>query len=565
VKRLRRGIQRIDGPPPPTGTARCREPGIADVPPPLYRPLIADPVPVAAPPFCDHRAVIDPPLYARIAHHYREAIASGALAPGSAMPSVRSLVRLHRISVSTALQACRRLEEEGLLEARPRAGYFVRPSRAVRPAGGLAIAASARRDVVPDDACYRGIHDRVSRYVALGDRHPVTVDFGATYATPDAYPGADLRRAAARALRDDPDLMVRPIPPKGAPALRAALARRALDAGVTLSPDEIIVTQGCTEALNVALRAVTSPGDAVAVESPAYFGLLQVIESLGLRAVEIPTDPATGFAVAALEFALTGGWPPAPASNDTTGDDDARPAAPAPAIRAVVVVPHLQNPMGSVMPEAEQQRLVRLCAAHDVALIEDDTYAALVEGDRPAASIRRWDATGVVIHCASLRKTIAPGMRLGWMTGGRWQARIEMLKYVQSRANEALSQQAMGVFLASSACDRHLARLRRRLRRQREQTAAALSRHFPTGTRVHVPEGGMMLWVELPPGHDAGPLFEAALAEGIRFVPGSLFSNTGRFARFMRISCGRAFDDEVDAALQRLGALAATIARRVGG
>jgi DNA-binding transcriptional MocR family regulator len=509
----------------------------------------------------------EPHLYDRIARHYRDAIASGALAPGAAMPSVRALVRLHRISVSTALQACRRLEDEGLLEARPRAGYFVRTERTRAGLDAAALAREARRGE-PDAATYRGIHDRVSRYVALSERHPAAVDFGATYATPDAYPGTALRQAAARALRDDPDLMVRPIPMKGDAGLRAALARRALDAGITLAPDEIIVTQGCTEALNIALRAVTSPGDLVAVESPTYFGLLQVIESLGLRAVEIPGDARTGFAVAALEFALSGGWPvPAEPVARSAGAGagtgtgtgaaagDVGNVRPAPAIHAVVVSPTLSNPTGSAMPEAEQRRLVALCAAHGVALIEDDTYAALAEGDGPPSSLKRWDTGEGVIHCASLRKTLAPGMRLGWLTGGRWQARIEMLKYVQSRANEALSQQAMAVFLASGACDRHLARLRRTLHRQRTQTAAAIERHFPTGTRVTRPAGGMMVWVELPGAADTWALFERALEAGIRIAPGSLFTNSARYDAFMRISCGRPFDDEVDGALRRLAAM----------
>lgn len=482
--------------------------------------------------------MIDAPLYARLAHHYRDAIASGALPPGAAMPSVRALVRLHRVSVATALQACRRLEDEGLLEARPRAGYFVRAPQppAATTKGKPAPASRARRE--PDPAAWRGIHDRVSRYVALSERHPATVDFGATYAAPSLYPARELGRAAARALREDPELLARPTPHAGVPALRAALARRALDAGLSVSPDEIIVTQGCSEALHVALRAVTSPGDAVAVESPCYFGLLQVIESLGLQAVEIPTDPRTGFSVPALEFAL-------------------RQAPPGPAIRAVVVVPHLSNPTGAVMPEAEQQRLVALCAARGVPLIEDDTYAALVEteGGRPVPPLKRWDTQGGVIHCASLRKTMAPGMRLGWLTGGRWHARIEMLKYVQSRSHEALSQHAMAAFLASSACDRHLARLRRALRRQRQQTAEAIARHFPAGTTVHVPEGGMMLWVGLPEGASADPLFDAGLAQGLRIAPGSLFTNSDRCDGFLRVSCGRPFDAEVDDAIGRLAAL----------
>ncbi|MES1163844.1 MAG: PLP-dependent aminotransferase family protein, partial [Rhizobacter sp.] len=266
------------------------------------------------------------------ARHYRGAIQSGALAPGDAMPSVRALTRLHQVSLSTALQACRRLEDEGLLEARPRSGYFVLKPR--RPAIAPVDEPDLRRAL--DAAQYVGIHDRVSHFVAMSERHPVRVDFAATYAAPEAYPGADLQRAAIRALRRDPGLLVRPVAPNGEAVLRAAIARRALDAGMRLPPDEIVVTHGCIEALNVALRAIAQPGDTIAVESPTYYGLLQVLESLGLRALEIPTSPSTGLSVDALALAL---------------QTRAR-------IKAVVVVPNLQNPLASVMPDAAKASLV---------------------------------------------------------------------------------------------------------------------------------------------------------------------------------------------------------------
>jgi DNA-binding transcriptional MocR family regulator len=477
------------------------------------------------------------PLYQRIARHYRGAIQAGTLSPGEALPSVRALTRLHQVSLTTALQACRSLEDEGLVEARPRAGYFVRrPRRA-------AIAPPVEpdpRDAL-DAAQYVGIHDRVSQFVALteayAERHPVVADFAATYAAPPSYPGAELKQAAMRALRRDPELLARPAPAAGEPALRAALARRALSAGMRLAPDEIVVTHGCIEALNVALRAVTQRGDTVAVESPSYFGLLQVLESLGLRALEIPTSPSTGLSVDALAFAL-----------QNTHD-----------LKAVVVVPNLQNPLSSVMPDAEKARLVALCAQHGVALIEDDTYAALHDGETPLSALKAYDETGNVIHCASLRKTLAPGMRLGWIGGGVRHARVQMLRYAQSRANEALSQLAMAEFLASGACDRHLARLRRLLRHQREQVAEAIAAHFPPGTRLGMPAGGMLLWVELPEPCDAQRVCEAALAQGIRVVPGSLFSNSRRFDHHLRISCGAPFTREAEQALRRLAEIVATV------
>jgi len=474
---------------------------------------------------------MDPhPLYQRIARHYRGAIRAGTLPPGTAMPSVRALTRLHRVSVSTALQACRHLEDEGLLEARPRSGYFVRqPQRTRIPPVAEPDAAQAL-----DPAQYVGVHDRVSRFVALSEAHPAAADFASTYAAPDAYPAADLRNAAQRALRHDPLLLVNPISSQGAPSLRAVIARRALDAGMNIAPEEIIVTHGCTEALNVALRAVAQPGDTIAVESPSYYGLLQVLESLGLRALEIPASPKTGLSVDALAFALQ-----------------------THAIKAVVAVPDYQNPLSSVMPDAEKARLVSLCEQHGVPLIEDDTYRALGRDDVPLRALKSWDESGNVIHCASLRKTIAPGLRLGWVSGGRWQARIRMLRYAQSRANEALPQLTMAEFMASSAYERHLARLRVTLRRQRERTADAIAAHWPAGTRLSVPEGSMMLWVEMPNQRSGMAVFETALAQGIRVAPGALFSNSNRYDHYLRISCGAAYTEETEIALRRLGQIVA--------
>jgi DNA-binding transcriptional MocR family regulator len=476
-----------------------------------------------------HGGMDTQPLYLRVAQHYRGAIRTGTLVPGERMPSVRTLTRLHQVSLSTALQACRSLEDEGLLEARPRSGYFVRTPRRA------AIAPVAEPELAALDAAqYVGIHDRVSNFVATSERHAVAVDFAAAYASPEAYPAEPLKNAAIRALRHHPELLVTPVASQGDPALRAVLARRALEAGMSLSPEDIVVTQGCIEALNIALRAVANPGDTIAVESPTYYGLLQVLETLGLRALEIPTSPGTGLSVEALQLAF-----------QTHGR-----------IAAVVVMPHFQNPLGCVMPDAHKQRLVALCEQHAVPVIEDDTYGALTADDVPLKALKAWDRSGNVIYCASLRKTLAPGLRLGWISGGRWQARVQMLKYAQSRANEALSQMTTAEFMASSAYDRHLSRLRQRLKQQREQTAEAIAAYFPAGTRLSVPTGSLLLWVELPQRRSSQALFEQALAQGIRVAPGTLFSNSNRFDHFLRISCGFTFSAQAEQALRQLGQMA---------
>lgn len=465
-------------------------------------------------------------LYLKVSGHYRQAIQSGVLMAGQRMPSIRALTRLHQVSLSTASLACHTLEDEGLLEARPRSGYFVRRKRRAdlqplsEPEPGRAL----------DPAQYVGIHDRVSDYVAKCDSHPLVANLAAAYGSPDMYPSEALKNAATRALRQHPQLLVSAVDsPRDSP-LRAVLARRALEAGMQLSASDVVVTHGCIEALNIALRAVAQPGDTIAVESPTYYGLLQILESLGLRALEIPTSPRLGMSIGALEMAFQ------------THDN----------IRAVVVMPNFHNPLGSVMADEDKARLVRLCERRQVALIEDDTYGALTHDDVPLRAAKSWDSTGSVIYCASLRKTLAPGLRLGWITGGRWQARIQMLKYAQSRTNEALAQMAVAQFMALSAYDRHLARLRRLLNAQREQMAEAIARYFPPGTRLTVPNGSMLLWVEMPAGTSAQAVFDAALLQGIRVAPGSMFSNSSRYDHFLRISCGFPFSDGIDEALRKL-------------
>ncbi|MDM0081733.1 PLP-dependent aminotransferase family protein [Variovorax sp. J31P179] len=470
------------------------------------------------------------PLYRQLAVHYLDAIQAGSLKAGDKLPSLRALMRLHDISLSTALQLCRTMEGEGWVEARDRSGYFVRRPRR------LAIAAMEEpaAHVAPDPAQYVGIHAKVSEFVARRRQGEVRIDFSLARGAPELYPAQALQTIMMRLLRQRPALLTTAAPSRSLTPLREAAARRGLRAGMTLAPEEVLSTNGCIEALNLALRAVAQPGDTVAVESPTFYGLLQVLESLGMRAVEIPTSPQTGLSVEALEMALQ--------AYDN--------------IKAVVVVPHLQNPLGSVMPDAHKQRLVALCEQHGVALIEDDTYSELLDTDTPARAIKSWDRTGNVIHCASLHKILAPGMRLGWISAGRWHGRVEMLKYTQTRSNEELSQWTAGEYMATGAFDRHLRRLRERLREQRERTADAIAAHFPPGTRLNLPPGGLQLWVELPDRLSSMTVFDRALREGILMAPGALFSNSSRFDHYLRINCGWPFTNAIEDGLRRLGEIA---------
>lgn len=474
------------------------------------------------------------PLYQQLALHYRQAIEVGTLRVGDKLPSLRTLMQLHGVSLSTALQACRTLESMGWVQGRDRSGYVVQRPRN----GGMAPKkAGAVIAQLPDPAQFVGIHEKVSRFIARRQQGGVEFDLSIAYCVPQWYPGEALRATLARSLRQYPHWLTEPPPAQPPQRFGEAIAQRALLAGMRLSPQDVLPTHGCTEALHLALRAVTQPGDVVAVESPAFYGLLQVLESLGLRALEVPASAQTGLSVDALELALT--------AYD--------------GIRAVVVVPRLHNPLGSVMPDAHKARLVRLCAAQGVAVIEDDCYSELMDDGHVPRALQSFDTDGSVIHCASLHKVLAPGLRLGWIYGGRWHTRVQMLKHASSRHNAALPLHAAGEFMQSGAYDRHLHKLRAALRVQRERSASCIAKHFPAGTRIALPPGGMQLWVELPEELSATAVFEAALREGILVAPGTLFSNTGRVDHCLRINCGWPWSAQRENALRRLGVLAASL------
>ena len=479
-------------------------------------------------------------LYRQLADHYLALIAAGTLRPGERFPSVRQLMRAHDISMSTAVQACHTLEDAGHLEARPRSGYFVQAAPRTRlkppPETGPRLAA------VPADA-YRGLNLLISEFLGRSESITSRINFGVAVAPPELYPGKALQGIAASLLRQQPRIFTAMARHYGHPELTEALARRELPRGLAFGPADVTVTHGCAEALLLALRATTEPGDIVAVESPTFHGVLQLLSSLGLRALEIPTSAVTGLSVPALELALR-----------NTHDR----------IRAVLVMPTVHNPLGCSMADADKAALVALCAAHEVPLIEDNCYGAMDADHVHARPAKAWDKDGQVIYCASLNKILAPGMRIGWMLAGRWQARVEMLKYTQSRFPEELGQRVLGRFIDSRGFDQHLRRMQGALRTQRQLMADAVATHFGDNAALHLPEGGLLMWLKLPEGVSGLRLANAALEEGIRTIPGSLCSALPRFDGYLRLSCGAVSSAEIDEGVGALARLAGSAARGGG-
>jgi DNA-binding transcriptional MocR family regulator len=334
-------------------------------------------------------------------------------------------------------------------------------------------------------------------------------------------------------LRNSPGSSARYDLPPGCAALRAEIARRAVEAGCALSPDELLLTSGATEAVNLCLRAVTKPGDIVAIESPAYFGALQIFESLGLQALELPTHPREGLSLEALEVAL----------------ESHR-------ISACLLMPNLANPLGSTMPDARKQLLVEMLSAREIPLIEDDTYGDLSFAPARPRTCKSFDTSGNVLLCSSFSKTLGPGLRVGWTAPGNYFKEALWLKTTLNFASASLPPLAVVEFLQNGGYEHYLRRTRKLYISQLNHVIGAITKYFPEGTRFARPTGGFLMWVELPQPINTLTLFFDALEHGIAIAPGCLFSVRDRYSHCLRMSAGMPWNEDVERALQTLGNLA---------
>jgi DNA-binding transcriptional MocR family regulator len=466
---------------------------------------------------------MQPPLYETVANEIAALIKAGTLRPGQRVPSVRRLSAQREVSISTVLQAYRLLEDRKIIEARPQSGYYVRHP-GLRPA-------EPQRSEPPARPSKVGVSNLVEALLEAGKR-PEIVPLGTACAAPELYPAARLQRIVSSLARRKPRLISAYSLPPGNDRLRQALARRALDWGCRLEPGNLIVTSGCTEAVNLCLRAVTEPGDTVALESPTYFGLLQIVESLKLKALEIPTCPRHGLSLDALELAMRSGQ-----------------------VKAAVVMSNASNPLGATLSDENKKRLAGLAATHRVPVIEDNVHGEIYNGTHPPKVAKCYDPDGWILLCGSFSKTLAPGFRIGWVEPGRYRDRVYTHKFVASMAQPELLQEALAEFLESGGYDRHLRTLRTRLAAQVGALSDAVAASFPKETRITRPAGGFVLWIELPEGVDAMTLHREALEHGIGIAPGPMFTASDRYRHCIRLNCGHPLTRPLEQAVMRLGDL----------
>lgn len=460
------------------------------------------------------------PRYHEIAERLERSLRGGAWRPGQRLPSVRELCRTWDASITTVAAAYRLLERRGLVAARAQSGHYALPVPSA--------VAAPRPHLQPTEVSLGQLALRVLRAAA----DPGLAPFGPGMPDPALLPGRELRRILATVARAGGGLDAYGVPP-GALEFRSAVARRAAAIGCSLGPDEVVATAGGLEAVNLALRATCRAGQTVAIESPVYYGLLQSLEALGLRAIEIPSHPRHGMALEVLREAL---------------DEHA--------IAAVVAMPCAGSPQGGRMGEEAARELVGLLAARGVPLIEDDVLGDLALDGRRQVPAKAFDRDGLVLWCGSLSKTAAPGLRVGWIAAGRFQEAVEHLQFTHAVGPPPLNQQVAARLLEGGLYERVLRRSRPIYAERTAAMAEAVRAAFPAGTRVIEPQAGFCLWVELPPRADAQAVYAAALRDGVSVAPGGLFSAKARYRHCLRL-CAARWGDQHRPALRRLARIVA--------
>jgi DNA-binding transcriptional MocR family regulator len=233
--------------------------------------------------------------------------------------------------------------------------------------------------------------------------------------------------------------------------------------------------------------------------------------------------------------------------------------------KACWVMTNFQNPLGSLMSDERKQALVELLATHDVPLIEDDVYGELYFGSKRPVSAKAFDSKGLVMHCSSFSKCLAPGYRIGWAAPGRFTQDVARLKLTTTLSASAPAQAALADYLAKGGYDKHLRQLRHTLSVQQSAMAQAMVRYFPRGTRATRPSGGYFLWIELPSNVNSLEIHQQALSLGISIAPGPMFSAHRGFTNCFRLNYGHPWDARTEAALATLGRLiSASMGARAG-
>ena len=463
-------------------------------------------------------------LYQRIAQQLAEDIRRGVYLPGERVPSVRKLSQQLQVSHATVLQAYANLEDQGMIRARPQSGFYVHHTPALT---------AATPDIALVERPALVTRSSIINQVLSESRRDGLIPLGAAVPHVDYLPVRALHQQLGKVTRFQSPRAFSYMFSPGYEPLRRQVAIRMRDAGVVVGSDEVVITHGCVDALQMSLRVLTRPGDLIAAESPSYYGLLQLADLLGLKVIEIPCDPDAGLSLEALQLAASQ-WP----------------------IKALVLTARLSNPLGGSMPDARQKQLLKLASRFDIQIVEDDIYGELMPDTSAIRALKANDREGRVIYCSSFSKTLSPGVRIGWILPGRYREEVQRLQTFSTHSACSVTQMGVAAYLENGGYDRHLRFIRQEYRKNLSAFQLAVQRYFPEGTQMTRPSGGFILWVSLPARINTKHLHSLALQQGISIAPGLIFSNTEQFNHCIRLNCGLPWNAEAERALKTLGELA---------
>ncbi len=470
-------------------------------------------------------------LYQQLIEDLAEDIRSGRRAAGERMPSVRGLSQDRHLSKSTILAAYDRLEADGLISARPRSGYYINALQASDPLP-VKTPSPSRPEAMPLP---------VTAGQVLVDIMERGAAFDLVSCQDKTLANESLRRCLSRAQRQQTNReQLNYDEPAGLLPLRELLAQRLRSSGSQLGAEDLVITSGCQNALLLALMATTKRGDVIAVESPGFYGVFQLLEALGLKALELPSSAEQGLSPEALELALQH-WD----------------------IKALVVSPCYSTPTGASMPDSHKQKILELARNRDIPIIEDDIYGELCFSEQRPRSLHSYDDSGSVLLCSSFSKSLSRDLRIGWIAPGKYKNKVKQLKLVTSLASGQSQQWGLAHFLEEGSFDRHLRLRRQQLKQQYHQLLELIQAYLPMAESCSRPNGGLSLWLELPESIDTLKTYRSALAQGVILTPGRLFTAQEHYRNALRVSFAHPWTDERKEALKKLGeVLAEQIAGR---
>lgn len=467
-------------------------------------------------------------LYEDVVALFEAQIADGIYRVGDRIPSVRETSRSLRVSMSTVYNAYNALELKGLVRAKPKSGYVVVQQASKAADRGRPANTGLQNGPVLD-------LKSIALQILGADNSDAATQFGSAYPDSSFIPGDRLnclmrdvsRRALPGRIRD----------PAGLIELRREIAKRYTRHGYAVSLDEIVITTGSIDGVNLALRAVSRPGDAIAVEDPCFFPVSFSLRQHGLRPVPVPVSPEHGLDLDVLEHVL--------ATRQ---------------VKACVIMPSCHTPMGVSLSQEKQARLAGLVERYDVPLIENDAYGALRPPDDGNSTCKPYDHSGLVLHCSSFSNALSPQLRVGWISAGRFHHQVRSVKFLTNMASNWIAQHTAAEFLTHENVDRRMRAMRATLEERLRTGLRELDRWRGLVVRRSNPQHGFMVWAQLPNSVDTLSLFTSAVAERLSFVPGALFSvdRPRRTELGLNFSCR--WTPEAVRSLDRLMSLAAAAA-----